>query len=124
MRSKTILVIDDQPHTHTLMQNVLGNAEHRVYTAFDATQGPMLARRLKPDLIILDIEMTGGGGRVVYERLRTMNNFLTVPILIYSGVGREHVEPRIHGHPWTLMLDKPARAEHILATVECMLDPQ
>jgi DNA-binding response OmpR family regulator len=121
--TKSILVIDDEQDIHTLMQQLLGEAKHRVFMARDATQGPMMARRHKPDLIILDINMPGGGGKVVYDRLRMMSNFASTPILIYSAIGRDAVQKQITRDPYTLVLDKPARAAHILATVECMLDP-
>lgn len=123
MKTKSILVVDDEIDIQALMQCALAPAELKIYSALDATQATMIARRVQPDLVILDINMPGGGGKLVYDRLRKMAPFASTPILIYSGIGRDQAKAQIGGHPKTLFLDKPARSEHILATVECMLEP-
>ncbi len=82
----------------------------------------MLARQLKPDLVILDITMPAGGGYVTYERLRMTSSFATMPILLYTGVARSEVEGKIASSADTMMLTKPALPGHIVSAVESLLD--
>ena len=118
---KTILVIDDQRDIHLLLKAVLEHEGYRVCSALDAAQGGMMARQLKPDLVILDITMPAGGGYLAYERLRMTNSFATMPILLYTGVARQEVETRISKAADTLMLAKPAAPGHIVSAVESLL---
>lgn len=118
---KTILVIDDQREIHLLLKAVLENEGYRVASALDAAQGGMMARQLKPDLVILDITMPAGGGYVAYERLRMTNSFATMPILLYTAVARQEVESKISKTADTLMLAKPAAPGHIVSAVESLL---
>lgn len=118
---KTILVIDDQRDIHLLLKTVLENEGYRVCSALDAAQGGMMARQLKPDLVILDITMPAGGGYVTYERLRMTSNFATMPILLYTAVARQEVESKISRNADTLMLAKPAAPGHIVSAVESLL---
>lgn len=119
---KTILVIDDQRDIHLLLKAVLEHAGYRVASALDAAQGGMMARQLKPDLVILDITMPAGGGYLTYDRLRKTSNFATMPILLYTAVPREEVESKIAKNGDTLMLAKPAAPGHIVSAVESLLD--
>ena len=118
---KTILVIDDQRDIHLLLKAVLEHEGYRVCSALDAAQGGMMARQLKPDLVILDITMPAGGGYVAYERLRMTSSFATMPILLYTGVARQEVESKISKTADTLMLTKPAAPGHIVSAVESLL---
>ena len=118
---KTILVIDDERDIQRLLKVLLEAAGYSVSAALDAMQGPMMARQVKPDLIILDINMPGGGGSKVYERLRMNSNFLGTPILVYTGVALDDVGKQIPEHPNTAMLAKPAQPEEILSAVEKLL---
>jgi DNA-binding response OmpR family regulator len=118
---KTILVIDDQRDIHLLLKALLEHQGYRVCSALDAAQGGIMARQLKPDLVILDITMPAGGGYVAYERLRMANSFTTTPILLYTGVARQEVESKIAKTADTLMLTKPAAPGHIVSAVESLL---
>lgn len=120
-KTKTILIIDDQRDVHLLLKSLLEHEGYRVCSALDPTQGGILARQVNPDLVILDITMPAGGGYATYDRLRMMKHFVTLPILLYTGVAREVVEEKIPKSPDTLLLSKPALPGHIVSAVESLL---
>src|SRR5664279_481556 len=68
--SKKILVVDDNPQLRSLLQSYLSQEIFNVSTARDGQEALFMARREKPDLIILDLMMPGMSG---YEFLRTYN---------------------------------------------------
>jgi len=119
---KKILIIDDEPDIQRLLKALLETAGYTVASALDSMQALMIARQVKPDLMILDIRMPGGGGVKVYERLRMNTNFSSTPILVYTAVALEDVGPQIHEHPMTAMLAKPAQPAEILSAVEQLLE--
>jgi CheY-like chemotaxis protein len=119
--AKTILIIDDERDIQRALKVMLSGAGYSVHSALDAMQGPMMARQVKPDLIVLDINMPGGGGSRVYDVLRMNSNFLGTPILIYTVVPLAEVRKRIPEHSNTAFLAKPAQPEEILGAVQKLL---
>lgn len=55
--SATVLVIDDSPTETRIFVNTLVKAGYRVETAADGEQGVEMARRLLPDVILMDVIM-------------------------------------------------------------------
>lgn len=120
MRGK-ILIIDDDPDFHHLMRTVLGKAGYSVVSAMDAIQGPMMARRNAPDLILLDICMPAGGGVSVFRRLRQLATTVHIPVLICSGKSKEEIEKDLPEASGQTILPKPAMPDALLAAVRELL---
>ena len=121
MADRRILVVDDEKMIHTVMKIVLGKHGYQVHSAFDTVQAPMMARQLKPDLIILDITMPGGGGYEAFKRLQMIGSTATIPILVYTSLPADEVVKRIPERPDVAHLEKPAAPEAMLAAVQKLL---
>ena len=67
---KHILIIDDDPTTRRLFGSLLGSANYEVLYAGSGEQGREMARRLHPDLILLDINMPGDDGFKTADLIR------------------------------------------------------
>lgn len=57
---KKILSVDDQGDIRRLIRMTLEFQGHTVLEAFSADSGLQIARRERPDLILLDVKMPGG----------------------------------------------------------------
>lgn len=121
MADRRILVVDDEKMIHTVMKIVLGKHGYQVHSAFDTVQAPMMARQLKPDLIVLDITMPGGGGYEAFKRLQMISSTSTIPILVYTSLPADEVVKRIPERPDVAHLTKPAAPEAILAAAQKLL---
>ena len=53
----TILIVDDEPPILDLVRFTLEDADVRVVEASDGAEALLVARREKPDLILLDVQM-------------------------------------------------------------------
>ncbi|MDT8286881.1 MAG: response regulator [Elusimicrobiales bacterium] len=81
---KKILAVDDDLFILELYKGMLGDAGFEVHTAEDSVSAMTRFGEVKPDLVILDVDMPGGGGRKVFERLRkTMMS--PTPIIFATG---------------------------------------
>jgi DNA-binding response OmpR family regulator len=80
--SKTILVIDDEPQIAGLCRDYLVAAGYDVLTAGDGSRGLALARRERPDLIVLDLMLPGMDGLDVCRELRRESS---VPIIMLTA---------------------------------------
>ena len=78
----TILVADDEKHIVQLVRLYLSNEGYQVDTAADGQEALEKARRLKPDLIILDLMMPRIDGWEVCRRLRKETN---VPVIMLTA---------------------------------------
>jgi len=68
--SAKILVVDDEPSILDLVVAYLEKEGYEVLTAVDGVSGLKIARRQKPDLIVLDILLPGIDGLEVLAQLR------------------------------------------------------
>lgn len=72
METRTIVVCDDDATLTSILQHILGKKKgFKVMVAGDGEDGWILVRELRPDLLILDLEMPVKGGLAV---LRDMNS--------------------------------------------------
>jgi len=80
--SKKILLVDDEPEILEICRDYLKASGYDVVTAKDGAQGLSLARREKPDLIVLDLMLPAIDGLDVCRRIRRESN---VPIIMLTA---------------------------------------
>lgn len=121
MSAKKILVIDDDKAIHAALRAILTGAGHQVISALDAMQGVMMTRQMRPDLVVLDINMPAGGGHSVYERLRALSGTFQIPVLIYTAVPLDEVRAKIPDAPDVAFLAKPQTPQALKEAIERLL---
>src|ERR1035437_9860807 len=92
-RQKKILVIDDNEIILKTTSMKLQSAGYQVFTALDGSEGVAAVRRVKPDLVLLDITfppdasgMSWDGFRIM-DWLHRVDETKKIPIIVISGVG-------------------------------------
>ena len=78
-----ILVIDDTPEYLEMLSTLLG--EHEIYAAKEGKKGLLLAEKIIPDLILLDINMPLMTGYEVCRRLKLMDKVRDVPVIFLTA---------------------------------------
>ncbi len=81
-----ILVIDDDPTQRTITKRYLNQAGYRVEEASDGLEGLETARRLCPDLILLDVVMPKLNGLDVCRQIRDDKILTHTPVLMATGL--------------------------------------
>ncbi len=82
----TVLTIDDDPNVIDLMTRVYNREGFRSVSATSAIEGIELARKLKPDLITLDIMMPGMDGWDALKILKEDAALCDIPVIMVSMV--------------------------------------
>ena len=118
---RTILIIDDDQTLVAPLKEGLESIGYRVAVAFDGLQGILQAHQTRPDLIILDFYMPGGGGSNVYERLRQANDTALTPIIFSTVVSSEEVKDRIRPSANTYFLRKRVGRGQVIAVLNSVL---
>jgi signal transduction histidine kinase len=80
-----ILYVEDNPASQRLVQRVLAAEGFDVAVADDGISALEVARREKPDLILMDINIGGLDGYEVTTRLRTIAGLEDVPIVALTA---------------------------------------
>ncbi len=81
----TIVYIEDDRASRVLVQRVLASRGYNVFVAGEGLEGISLARRTKPQLILMDINLPNMDGREITTRLRSLPNFTNVPIVALTA---------------------------------------
>lgn len=82
---KHILIIDDDPLIRRLFGGKLASAGFEILYASNGDEGRETARRLHPDLILLDIRMPGNDGYVIARRLREERETKDIPVVFLTN---------------------------------------
>ncbi|OPY87986.1 MAG: Polar-differentiation response regulator DivK [Smithella sp. PtaU1.Bin162] len=87
---KKILVIEDNEQNLYLVRYILEENNHEVFAASDGKAGIDKAIAIKPDLILLDIQLPVMDGYAVARNLRQIPDLVDTPIIAvtsYAMVG-------------------------------------
>ena len=83
--AKTVLICEDDANLRTLVRLALGEEGYSFFEAPDGQSGLELARRIRPDLIVLDLMLPGRSGIDVLRELRNGDEFADTPVLVISA---------------------------------------
>ena len=80
-----ILIIDDDAMLRRLFGGKLASAGFEPLYAQNGDEGREIARRLQPNLILLDIRMPGNDGYVIARRLKEEPKTKHIPIIFLTN---------------------------------------
>ncbi|MBZ0156756.1 MAG: response regulator [Alphaproteobacteria bacterium] len=83
---ETVLIIDDDPKVHEIMESALRAEGFRVISALGGREGLAIAAREVPGLIVLDLLMTGMNGFEVLKELRAAPQTASTPVVVLTSL--------------------------------------
>jgi two-component system chemotaxis response regulator CheY len=128
-----ILVVDDNKVQRTALSMKLKEQGYDVVEAADGSEAISIARRVKIDLILLDIVFPpdvahGGGvawdGFLILSWLRRQEQAKDVPVIFMSGADAKNYEQRALAVGAVKFFQKPVDNDQLLATVREILQPR
>jgi predicted ATPase/signal transduction histidine kinase/CheY-like chemotaxis protein/tRNA A-37 threonylcarbamoyl transferase component Bud32 len=82
---RKVLVVDDKPANRSVLVNLLQPLGFEVVEAADGLEGLNKAREFKPDVILMDLVMSGMDGFEATRRLRMLPDFKEVVVIAVSA---------------------------------------
>jgi DNA-binding response OmpR family regulator len=120
MEKSKVLVVDDEQDVAKALKARLKANGFNVVLAYDSVQAFTIANQEKPDLILLDIMIPGGGGFVVAERLKQSHATDRIPIIFLTGIpGGEEQASKIGASGYVM---KPYHPDELLETIRRALE--
>ena len=119
-KRKTILLVDDSTTNLTLVNALLSNT-YTLYTAINGSRMFKLLQNIRPDLILLDIEMPEMDGFEVLKRLKSNGDTADIPVIFLTAhdteeTGPQNLPPEAAGY-----ITKPFASQHLLSSIERIL---
>jgi CheY-like chemotaxis protein len=120
-RTKTILVVDDDPEIVAMLSLRLGKRGYRVVSASDGNAALAAAARERPDLVVLDVLMPGTTGWEVARALRLDPVTDHVKIVMLTAIGEQVNEMTSPLYGCDAHIDKPFEFDTLEKTIAKLL---
>ena len=116
-----ILIIEDDADTRQILNIRLRANDYDTAFAGDATTAIIVAKKEKPDLIILDLGLPGGDGFMIMERLKAI---ACIPVIVVSARDPQVNKERALKAGAQAFFQKPADNDELLAAIRKALEEQ
>lgn len=85
IKRKTILVVDDsEAFCQTVKARLERSRRFKIITAFNGKDGIRIAKKTKPDLILLDVIMPHMDGLEVLEKIKESEATMAIPVVMLT----------------------------------------
>lgn len=120
---KNILVIDDDPVSLALVENVLAAEGYEAQKATTPAKALEILRMWQPDVILLDIQFQGLENGLEFAR-RLKSNVATraTPIVAFTAYGDRWTEAEARAAGCDAFLEKPITAKMLADAVRTALE--
>ncbi len=119
----SVLVVDDEPMTRTLLQLMLAPADYEVVEAGDGEEAMTSIEQQMPDILVMDVMMPNMSGLTVCRLLREKKATQRLPIILLSAkTSPEAVEEGFLAGA-NRYLTKPISRKDLLVSLKELLTP-
>jgi CheY-like chemotaxis protein len=118
----TVLLCDDEEVLRQLVRATLDNGAYSIVEATDGDESLELARRLQPDVIVLDMMMPGRSGLDVLDELRGDPKLASTPVIMLTARARQADREAAVAAGADRYLAKPFSPLELISLVEELLD--
>ncbi len=117
-----ILVVDDVPENLKLLTAILKSNGYKVRPVSSGSLALESARKMQPDLILLDIMMPEMNGYAVCERLKADAALADIPVIFLSALGECVDKVQALRGGGMDYITKPFQAEEVMARIDVHLE--
>jgi two-component system alkaline phosphatase synthesis response regulator PhoP len=117
-----VLVVDDDLDARLIYRHYLTVMGCQVYTASDGLIGVQLAKRKKPDVIVMDLAMPRLNGWAATAELKQTSGTRDIPIIVLTAVPASRQDVRDAG--CNGLLAKPCLPELLWSEIRLLLNPE
>jgi two-component system, cell cycle response regulator DivK len=116
-----ILVVEDNPLNRLLVHDILELRGHAVVEAATVDEARALLATCRPDLLLLDVQIPGGGGEAVIREVRQRADLADLPIVAVTSLAMPGDRERLLSIGFQGYLSKPIDTRTFGAAIESYL---
>jgi two-component system cell cycle response regulator DivK len=113
-----ILIVDDDAMNRKLFQIILESSGHEILQADNGKTGIDLAKEARPDLILLDIQVSGMDGIMAFNILQSEPLTKNIPIVALTAYAMEGDKEKLLSIGFKDYIAKPTGKKLFLSIVE------
>src|SRR3989338_8214737 len=118
MDKKKILLVDDEEDIIKMNMLRLIESNYEVISAADGREALEKAEKEIPDLILLDVVMSGMDGIQTLVKLKSNPVTSRIPVIMLSGIGEKAALNKARVSGAADFIDKPFNAEMLLEAIK------
>jgi two-component system cell cycle response regulator DivK len=118
--SRTVLLIEDNEQNRYLTTFLLERRGYRVVSAPNGVSGVDMARRISPDIILLDIQLPTMDGFAVARALRQMSETGVVPVIAVTSYAMQGDREKCLEAGCSGYLEKPINPDTFVSEMEAI----
>lgn len=119
--SRRILVVDDEQDILEIIRYNLKNEGFNVYTTDKSSEAFHLAKKLNPDLIMLDVMMPEISGLQLCKKIKADPDLKSIPVVLLTARGEEYSEIEGFNSGADDYITKPVRPKLIITRINALL---
>ena len=119
--AKTVLIVEDEPTNMKLCRDLLRVSGFKTLEATDGKQAIELARKYRPALILMDVQMPVMDGLAATEVLKADPSTGDIPVLALTSYAMKGDEERVLKAGCDAYMTKPIDTQEFLRVVRTML---
>ena len=120
-QTKTVLIVEDNELNMKLFHDLLEANGYRVLQTRDGLSALDLVRKLRPDLILMDIQLPEVSGIEVTKWLKEDDELKSIPVIAVTAFAMKGDEEKIREGGCEAYISKPISVLSFLQTVDGFL---
>ena len=122
MTTSRILVVEDNPKNLKLVRDVLQYCGYEVVEATTGEDGVRLAREVRPDLILMDLQLPGIDGAETLRQIRQDGHMRTVPVVAVTAFAMDDDRRKAFASGFNGYVEKPISVRSLPQQVHDFLE--
>ena len=120
--AKTVLIVEDNDLNMKLFHDLLDAHGYATLQTKDGMEALELARKHRPDLILMDIQLPEVSGLEVTKWIKEDDTLRSIPVVAITAFAMKGDEDRIREGGCEAYIAKPISVAGFIATVKQFLD--
>ena len=117
-----ILVVEDQEDLRAILRDLLSASGYEVIEAVDGGEGVAKAQSIRPDLILMDIQMPVLDGYTATREIKSKPELASTPIIAVSSFAMKGDEEKARAAGCDEYVTKPYSPMQLLRIIRRLLD--
>ena len=118
LNRKTVLIVEDNELNMKLFNDLVETRGHRIVQTRSGIEAVDLARKHRPDLILMDIQLPEVSGLEVTKWIKEDDDLRSIPVIAVTAFAMKGDEERIRQGGCEAYLSKPISVTKFLDTVK------
>jgi len=119
--TKTVLIVEDNELNMKLFHDLLETQGYDILQTKDGMEALKIARKQRPDLILMDIQLPEVSGLEVTKWLKEDDNLKAIPVIAVTAFAMKGDEEKIREGGCEAYIAKPISVSNFLDTVRQFL---